>query len=93
MGNYTNVMMPAFLGSALSVDLIQNGVFLNIIVIMILFVSHSTIYKPPLLPYLHYTNKIMSVICFNVWYFFLLIVFAYVIRIYRKISLNLVEQI
>ena len=93
MGNYTNVMMPAFLGSALSVDLIQNGVFLNIIVIMILFVSHSTIYKPPIRPYIHYTNKIMSVICFNFWYLFLLIVFAYVIRIYRKISMNLIEQI
>ena len=40
MGNYTNVMMPAFLASALSVDLIQNGVFLNVILILILFVSH-----------------------------------------------------
>ena len=91
MGNYTNVMMPAFLGSALSVDLIQNGVFLNVLVIVVLFVSHQTVYKPPVETHMYYTNKIFSVICFNAWYLFLLIVFAYVIRIYRKISMNLVE--
>ena len=85
MCDYNNALSLSYIGIALSCDMIPNLIFLNIIGLLVFFVSHPIIYMRQL-DFIHITIKLVSVICIDVFYIYIFIAFAYIVRIFNRVG-------
>ena len=85
MCDYNQALSLAYIGIALSVDFIPNLIYLNVIALLVCFVSHPLIYEQEL-NMIHLVVKVVSVICIDIFYIYYIVAFSYIIRIYHRVG-------
>ena len=84
--------MLAYIGIAVSCDLVANLIFVNVVALLIFFVAHPLIYQQTI-DLAHVGFKLGSIFSINLLYIYVFIAFAFVIRMYRKVESQLLEQL
>ena len=85
-------MILAYLVVALSCDIFANLVFMNIILVLIFFVSHPMLYKMSNGNIFHVVYKIISIITIDLCYLYFFIIFSAGQWMYAKIGTLFLEH-
>ena len=85
MSDYNQALSLAYIGIALSVDFIRDLIFLNLIALLVCFVSHPFVYMQEL-DIVHLAMKLVSIICIDIFYIYFTVAFSYIIRVYHSKS-------